>query len=353
MKKRLKNYFIPHKGNKYTPHSLQQAAVMGMMIMVLLSFSIANLQSVIWPTSDWLISSILPAVIVELTNDERDDGQLGTLHRSAILDRAATLKAQDMARKQYFSHNSPEGVTPWYWFGQAGYTFVHAGENLAIHFSDSGDVVDAWMESPTHRANIMNGKYTEIGVGTAEGTYQGFDTVYVVQLFGTPAAVANEPVSVAAAANNADPEPIVVVSPPQPAEVLSAELNVAEEVVEIPEPEASLELTVTDSGLAAFSNFVSTSTGAQPAAMATTGGSTSRYYDEPAGMAGYLTRPHYTLEFLYSLIGVFVVLALFLAVFIEIRRQNPLQVAYALMLLGVMYGLWELHTALTGGAIIV
>lgn len=158
-----------------------------MLAMVLVSFTAVNLQALLWQSSQWLVSTVLPAVVVELTNNERIALTESPLTRSSVLDRAATLKAEDMARGQYFSHYSPNGVTPWHWFDEVGYFYAYAGENLAIHFSDSGEVVDAWMNSPTHKANIVNGNYTEIGVGTAKGMYQGFDTVFVVQLFGTPA----------------------------------------------------------------------------------------------------------------------------------------------------------------------
>ncbi len=57
-----------------------------------------------------------------------------------VLERAAQAKADDMAAKSYFSHNSPDGVTPWFWLNQAGYVFTYAGENLAANFSDSIDV---------------------------------------------------------------------------------------------------------------------------------------------------------------------------------------------------------------------
>lgn len=158
-----------------------------MLAMVLVSFAAVNFQALLWQSSQWLVSTVLPAVVVELTNEERLAITEAPLSRSQVLDQAATLKAEDMARGQYFAHYSPDGVTPWHWFDEVGYFYAHAGENLAIHFSDSGEVVDAWMNSPTHKANIVNGNYTEIGVGTAKGVYQGFDTVFVVQLFGTPA----------------------------------------------------------------------------------------------------------------------------------------------------------------------
>jgi uncharacterized protein YkwD len=126
-------------------------------------------------------------VVVELTNEERVDNQSAPLRRNDTLDRAAQLKAEHMAKHEYFSHFSPDGVSPWHWFREAGYVYAHAGENLAVHFTDSAEVVEAWMDSPSHRQNIVDSRYTEIGVGTAKGTFDGYDTVYVVQLFGAPA----------------------------------------------------------------------------------------------------------------------------------------------------------------------
>lgn len=376
MRKKLKDYFIPHEGNDYKPHSLQKAAVTGMAFMVLFSFALTNLQSILWLSSDWLVSTILPAVIVEMTNEERAAGALGSVRRSAILDRAATLKAQDMATKQYFSHNSPSGVTPWYWFGQAGYTFVHAGENLAIHFTDSGDVVEAWMESPTHRANIMNGNYTEIGVGTAEGEYEGFKTVYVVQLFGTPAAAATvagentaveppppppaTPPVVIAQAESEPEETVVLAETAAVTEIVERSPADVEEVVideELPATNATkteiVDVTVTDAGVALYSDFVSTSTGGIPATIEPEKLTDGAPSPAPNWLGRMLTRPHIVLEVLYSLTALFVLIALLLAIFIEIRRQEPIQVAYALMLLFLMYGLFELHTLLSGGALVV
>ena len=126
------------------------------------------------------------AVIVDLTNENREESHVGLLERSTVLDEAARQKAEHMAEGSYFAHNSPDGVTPWYWFDKVGYQYAYAGENLAVHFTDSGEVVKAWMDSPGHRANILSEDYREIGIGTAKGEYQGFPTVFVVQMFGTP-----------------------------------------------------------------------------------------------------------------------------------------------------------------------
>lgn len=185
---KLADVLLPTPQNDHRPHALQRAAIAGMACLVVLSFLAANAQALLWQSSSWLVGTVLPAVVVDLTNDARHDLAEPTLKRSALLDQAATLKAQHMADHVYFAHYSPTGESPWYWFDKVGYQFVHAGENLAIHFTDSTAVVDAWLQSPAHRANIVNENYTEIGVGTAKGMYEGYETVYVVQLFGTPAA---------------------------------------------------------------------------------------------------------------------------------------------------------------------
>ena len=75
-----------------------------------------------------------------------------------------------MAQKGYFAHVSPEGLTPWYWLGEVGYTFSHAGENLAVNFAEPEEVVDAWMNSLAHRTNILNGNFQEIGIAISHNS---------------------------------------------------------------------------------------------------------------------------------------------------------------------------------------
>lgn len=128
---------------------------------------------------------VSPEAIVDLTNQNREEFGIGGLEKNDLLTLAAQLKAFDMAEKGYFSHTSPEGITPWYWFNLVGYDYSHAGENLAVNFTDSYDIDKAWMESPTHKKNIINAKFDEIGVGTAVGEYKGKEVIFVVQLFGT------------------------------------------------------------------------------------------------------------------------------------------------------------------------
>ncbi len=128
--------------------------------------------------------------MIALTNDERSQNSIGGLTENSLLDAAAQAKAADMAAKGYFAHVGPDGKEPWAWITGAGYDYQYAGENLAVRFTDSSDVVNAWMASPTHRANIVKPQYTEIGVGVAQGTFQGQPATYVVQYFGAPRASA-------------------------------------------------------------------------------------------------------------------------------------------------------------------
>lgn len=134
------------------------------------------------------IAAVVAAILAELANADREEHGLEKLAINPSLVAVAQAKANDMATKSYFAHTSPEGIDPWYWFKKEGYAYAYAGENLAVHFSDSGDVERAWMDSPTHRDNIMANRYTEIGIATAQGTYEGYPTTFVVQVFGAPAA---------------------------------------------------------------------------------------------------------------------------------------------------------------------
>lgn len=133
------------------------------------------------------LAAIIQSEIISMTNQERADNQVGMLMENKLLDAAAQAKADDMAAKGYFAHQSPDGRQPWDFITAAGYDYQYAGENLAVRFVDSKDVVNAWMASPEHRANIVKAQYTNIGVGIAEGTYKGAPATFVVQYFGNPA----------------------------------------------------------------------------------------------------------------------------------------------------------------------
>lgn len=183
--RKLKHIFIPHEHNDYKPHFFREISVASITMFAVLLLAV-SVGSNIYIKNTGMTASVLPSVLVDLTNSARASNGGSTLARSTLLEKAAQLKAQDMARLSYFAHTSPQGLTPWHWFREVGYSFIYAGENLAIDFSESVDVENAWMNSPTHKANLLNDNFTEIGIATAEGIYQGHPTTYVVQMFGSP-----------------------------------------------------------------------------------------------------------------------------------------------------------------------
>lgn len=309
---------------QYAPSLLQRMALGIMAILTLMSFALANVQALLWMQSDWLVSTILPAVIVDLTNEERFSKT--PLARNALLDEAARLKAEHMATKGYFAHYSPDGISPWYWFDTAGYSFVHAGENLAVLFTDSEDVVDAWMASPGHRANILNEDYTQIGVGTAEGTYKGRTTVFVVQLFGTPAA--------------ANTREVVTEAVPILAPTGSEEVVVSAESEEVASAEAFAE-TLPQEPPVIVSDLATTSREAG-------------VVEKEVGFLGHLaTQPGSWLQFMYALLAFAVIALLAVSVILAWRKEHTMQVLYGTGLVFVMAFLLVVHATMTGGAVIL
>lgn len=196
MKKHLKKYLIPHDGNNNHPHLLRGAGVSFLMMIVVALFAGAVSSTLINQKGRWLSADVVSATLVDLVNKDRTESNLHTLVVDPILSKAATLKAQDMAEKSYFSHTSPDGLGTSYWFSQVGYKFVYAGENLAVNYSESSDVESAWMASAGHRSNILNDKFSDVGIGVATGMFEGKETVFVAELFGRraiPVATVNTP----------------------------------------------------------------------------------------------------------------------------------------------------------------
>ncbi len=176
------------------------------------------------------MAAVVSATLVDLANEDREEESLPALTVDPLLVEAAKAKANDMAENGYFAHTSPKGIDPWHWFHQVGYDYQYAGENLAVNFSDSDNVEEAWMNSPEHRANILNGKFTHIGIATAVGTYKDKKTTFVVQMFGTPrSAQAATPVRVAEAPDvlptipEVPEEPAIAVAPSEETAVLGSE----------------------------------------------------------------------------------------------------------------------------------
>jgi hypothetical protein len=215
---KFKKYFIPHSGNDNRPHILRPRTVAFIFIVMLVAESAFVFGSTYVVPRSKLFGLIEATALVNETNQQRVTNGDGALQVSSLLQQAAQDKANDMAANSYFAHTSPAGVTPWDWFAKAGYSFSYAGENLAVDFSNSQDVTNAWMNSPEHRANILNGDFTQIGMATAQGTLDGQPAIFVVEEFGTPAAAAPVAfVNTAAAATVTTPVPVTATSAPTPA----------------------------------------------------------------------------------------------------------------------------------------
>ncbi len=185
---RLHDYFFPHRRNDYRPHFFSLASITVFILAVIVFEAVFLVQTKIVFLKTNFLASVLPGALVALTNHDRAAKGLAGVTENSLLDQAAQAAASDMANKGYFSHISPGGTTPWQWLNLVGYEYSYAGQNLAMNFTDSQSVEMAWVNSPTHRANIEKSQYTEIGIGTANGIYKGKETTFVVEFFASPAA---------------------------------------------------------------------------------------------------------------------------------------------------------------------
>ena len=178
----LKILFIPNNDNDYRPKFLQGKLLLCVVLVVLL-VRIISLGFFISFPHNIFFADISKVDLVNLLNKNRQDVSLKPLAQNNALDQAAFMKAQDMVQNNYFAHQSPQGVTPWFWFAKAGYRYKYAGENLAVGFIDSSEIFNAWFNSPSHKANLLNPNYKEVGTAIVSG-FGTNNAIVVVQLFG-------------------------------------------------------------------------------------------------------------------------------------------------------------------------
>ncbi|MDE2311921.1 MAG: hypothetical protein KGJ93_02405 [Patescibacteria group bacterium] len=219
----LKDHFIPHARNNYHPHALSDRALAlfsGLLVCAKI-FTISLLA--FGPIAPAFSSAITEQNIIALTNESRSQYHLAALQENASLDKAAQAKADDMLAKGYFAHTTPDGKTPWDFIVATGYNYLMAGENLAVNFTEAENVETAWMNSPGHKANILNKNFEQIGIGISQGQYQGHTAIFVVQMFGTPA---QQPVALSDA-----PTPVQATPVPAPATVAAVKTPVPELVI--------------------------------------------------------------------------------------------------------------------------
>ena len=193
IRQRLVHHFVPHQhsavdGDGAGEHHRAHGASLGALFAYLQIF-------IVLVGGFYLIAIKAPQIlgtasfgadqIVSLTNGRRAENGLPPLSANGQLAQAATQKASDMFGSNYWAHNSPSGKTPWSFIVAAGYRYVFAGENLARDFNDATSVVSAWMNSPSHRSNILDKNFKEIGVAVSSGKLDGREGILVVQMFGS------------------------------------------------------------------------------------------------------------------------------------------------------------------------
>jgi uncharacterized protein YkwD len=229
----LAHLFTPHHTNNYRARILQPAGLIVLMALFVISQSSMKLFTYTTTLPGGYVlgyaSNINASQTVELSNLERSRHGLPPLNVSSSLNQAAIAKANHMFQNNYWAHIAPDGTTPWVFIKSAGYAYTVAGENLARDFDSTDEMVRAWMSSPTHRDNILNEKYAEIGIGVVNGTLNGMETTLVVQMFGQPSTknLAQTSAVTAEAAQSPPPAPTSIPAPTQ-----AAVITVAEEVAE-------------------------------------------------------------------------------------------------------------------------
>lgn len=162
-------------------------------------------------------SSMSVSGLLSSTNGERAAGGVAGLSLNGKLNAAAQAKANDMAARNYWSHNTPEGNPPWVFVTAQGYSYQKLGENLAAGFSSESSTVAGWMASPPHKANLLDPAFAEVGFGFANNenytSAGGGPMTIVVAMYGKPTVLAAAPA----------PAPTAKKTPPKTAEVVQPE----------------------------------------------------------------------------------------------------------------------------------
>ncbi len=341
--KALKDYFIPHEGNEQMPHILRPQTVAFVVMVALVAEAAFVFGAKYIIPSSKLFGIIQVNALIDETNQNRVANGLPALQVNPLLMAAAQEKVNDMTTKGYFAHTSPQGLTPWYWFENVGYSFSYAGENLAVNFADSQDVTNAWMNSPEHRANILDTNYTQIGMAAAQGVFNGQPATYVVEEFGTPAAAPIAFVNAASAASiptTAAQPPVVTTAPAKTPAPKAAVRPVA--IVPTIVAMEDLKTSSSQQSFVAVKAAAVGATGGVVGAANVPAGTVSAAASAPAVVPQQsnflqvlLSNPKALANDFYLFLMVLFFAALGLNVFINIRTQHPRLIAGGLVVIVV------------------
>lgn len=325
MFKKLWHSFVPCEANDYRPYFLRALPVAILLAVIVGLYGGAQWAEKAITTTGSSLAAVVSAVLVDLTNTDRANNALHTLAVNPTLQAVAHMKAEDMAAKSYFAHTSPDGKTPWYWFNRADYHFAYAGENLAVYFTDSADVERAWMNSPGHRANLLSPHFTEIGIATAQGMYQGQTTTFVVQMFGAPALAVSprsDPAATSAATStstsiaSAGESKPATTTPAKPLALVKGETTELDETLSVIHEDPEFIAVKSESTMSAPSLY-----------------QTER---QSTLFERMLASPQTSLSMAYGAIALILVLALVFLVIFEIRQQRPMHIFFAILLIALI-----------------
>ncbi len=184
MSKRNGNLFVSNSLSKYKP-SLWRKLILSLLIIDLVLFQWwLNTGEKSSPGVLGLATDLEPEKVIAVVNAVRIKEQLPSLNTNPLLMAAAQDKIDDMFTFGYWEHTSPSKRTVWKMILDRGYNYQFAGENLAKNFQKVDELVDAWVESEPHKANILNTNFEDTGVAVGSGELNGEPAVLIVQLFG-------------------------------------------------------------------------------------------------------------------------------------------------------------------------
>lgn len=179
------HFFIPHKKNNHRAKLLHNFTLLILILSVSLISTLTVWMHKVNPDVLGVSYQISDRELLNITNYERAKEGLPPLTINSKLTEAAKKKGAHMIQNDYWAHFAPDGTSPWDFIKSEGYEYTYAGENLAKGFTTSYDAVKGWMESPTHRANILSKQYDEVGFAILAGRLTGEDTVLIVQELGS------------------------------------------------------------------------------------------------------------------------------------------------------------------------
>lgn len=201
---KIKALIIPHRKNGYRPHAIRSHGLLVFAIYIITFQTIYNFQTGGEFRVLGYATNVNTSELLSLSNAKRSSSGLASYSKSVRLTQAAQAKANHMIADDYWAHYAPDGTTPWSFIDNAGYSYARAGENLAYGFATSSGVVEGWMDSPAHKANVLDGSFVHVGFGIANGeNFQGGKNTVIVALYGEPVVAAPAPA----------PDPVITSTP--------------------------------------------------------------------------------------------------------------------------------------------